>query len=79
MNEKELLKNAGCEDIKYYALINNDGLKFIKNNIKYDLRHVVNCYGADCDYYTLCSLTEDIKIYKSFNNFEEALKFIREV
>ena len=53
MNEKELLKNIGCEDIKYYALVNNDGLTFYKNNIKYDLRHVVNCYGADCDYYTL--------------------------
>lgn len=79
MNEKELLKNAGCENIEYYMLVNNDGFKFFKNDIKYDLRHVVNCYGADCDYYALHALTEGINLYITFNSFEKALNYIKGV
>ena len=79
MSKEEMLKNIGCENIQYYMLINNDGVKFFKNNIKYDLRHVINCYGVDCDYYTLNALTEGINLFIVFNNFEKAYNYIKEL
>ena len=77
--DEEMLKSVGCSDIKWYALINNDGYKFTKDGVRYDLRHVVNVYGADCDYYTLDSITPEIKLYKSFNKFDDVIAFLKEM
>lgn len=49
----------GVEKFSYYSLINNYGYTFIYNNIKYDLRHVLNVYGARVDMWDLYPNTNE--------------------
>ena len=77
--DEEMLKSVGCENIKWYALVNNDGYTFIKNGVKFDLRHILNVYEAECNYYTLDSIEPDIKLYKSFDRFNDVIEFLKEM
>ena len=52
---EESLKNVGAENIEAYTLINNHGVKFTKKGVKYDLRHWLNLYGTDVDFWKLSS------------------------
>ena len=67
---KEYLASKGVEDFKGYTLINNYGYTFKYKGVKYDLRHVLNVYGADVDWWdltpkndALAVLVERIKMY----------------
>lgn len=81
-NREQDLKNAGCENVKSYMLINNYGYTFTKDNVKYDLRHWLNCYGADVNFWALDGTVINGKNDKAtghgnFNNFDEALDYIK--
>lgn len=75
INEKELLQNAGAENVQGYCLVNNNGYTFNKNGCKYDLRHWLNCYGCDVDYYTLFEKTTT----RMFDTFEQAIEYIAQI
>lgn len=72
MTKKEKLKQACCEFIEMYNLINNYGYHFEKNGKRYDLRHWLNCYGEEVDYYTLACVGTN----KIFQTFDEAVEYI---
>lgn len=83
-NKEQELRNAGCENVDSYMLVNNYGYTFIKDGIKYDLRHWLNCYGADVNYWSLDGHQIDSKDYvrldkSTFKTFEEALEFIKTI
>lgn len=84
-NKQDLLRNAGCENVDSYMLVNNYGYTFTKGDVKFDLRHWLNCYGADVDYWSLDGHKIGTKDYvkldnnKSFNTFNEALEFIKTI
>mgnify|MGYP003305663904 CR=1 FL=1 len=72
-DQEKALIEAGCENVKGYVLVNNYGFTFTKNGTKYDLRHWLNVYGADVDYW-------DISHVKgTFKSFEEALEAIKKL
>lgn len=72
MNSKEkALEVVGCNNIESYNLVENCGYVFNKKNIKYDLRHWLNCYGEAVDFWELS------KANKDFDTFEEAVKYIK--
>jgi len=74
LEQKETrLQNTGAENVKHYTLINNSGYTFDKNGVHYDLRHWLNCYGADVDHYTLYSAETG---FKTFDTFEQAIDYI---
>ena len=79
---EEDLENIGCENVEVYLLVNNYGYTFTKGNNKYDLRHWLNCYGCDVNYWSLDAHdknTKDfVKLEKStFDTIEQALEFIK--
>ena len=84
-NKEELLKSIGCEDVKSYMLVNNYGYTFVKSGFKFDLRHWLNCYGADVDYWLLDGYNQvtkqyaslDGSSYKHFDKFEDAFEFLK--
>ena len=65
---------------KDFPLINNYGWEWKYNNKTYNVRHVLNCYGGDVDYwtYTDCSKIGTPECSKQFNNFEETLEFLKQ-
>ena len=78
------LRNAGCENVNSYMLVNNYGYTFTKGDVKFDLRHWLNVYGADVDYWSLDGHQIDTKDYvrldkSTFNTFDEALEFIKAI
>lgn len=79
----ELLKSIGCENVDSYMLVNNYGYTFTKGDLKFDLRHWLNCYGADVNYWSLDAhnilYTKDyVKLEKgTFNTFDDAVEFIK--
>ena len=82
--EEKKLQELGFEEVKWYGLINNDGYTFKKNDIKYDLRHWVNCFGAEVNFWSLSGWVdgsrENVKLDKSsFDTFDEALNFIKTI
>lgn len=58
-NVKELLIKMGCENIEHYTLVNNTGYTFTRTDIKYDVRHWRNCYGAELDIWNCMPLNEE--------------------
>ena len=83
-NKEQELRNAGCENVESYMLVNNYGYTFTKGDVKFDLRHWLNCYGEDVNYWSLdghkIGTKEYIKLEKAtFRNFEEALEFIKTI
>lgn len=83
-NKEQELKNAGCENVESYMLVNNYGYTFAKGDVKFDLRHWLNCYGEDVNYWSLdghkIGTKEYVKLDKgTFRNFEEALEFIKTI
>ena len=75
-----------CETIKRiiptaesYTLVNNYGWTWDKDNIHYDLRHVLNVYGAECDLYDLSSRKGDKYLgCKTFSNINEVVNYLEE-
>ena len=56
-DERELLESVpGIENVEYYGLINNYGYHFKLKGFEYDLRHWLNCYGADVDDWSLSKI-----------------------
>lgn len=47
------LEAMGLSEISSYMLVNNYGYTFKYKGVLYDLRHWLNCYGADVDYWSL--------------------------
>lgn len=73
------LKEKGFKNVNSYVLINNEGCTFECGSVKYDLRHWLNCYGCDVDYYTLDG--KDIENEKyiscgSFNKLKDVIEYI---
>lgn len=71
--EQKQLEQAGAENITSYFLVNNSGYKFEKNGKRYDLRHWLNAYGCDVDYYTIS--TDDGT--KTADTYEQAIQIIK--
>lgn len=83
-NKEQDLRNAGFENVNSYMLVNNYGYTFTKGDVKFDLRHWLNVYGEDVNYWSLDGhqiATKDyVKLDKStFNTFDEALEFIKTI
>ena len=80
-NKEQDLRNAGCENV---VLVNNYGYTFTKGDVKFDLRHWLNCYGADVNYWSLDGHKIDTKDYvrldkSTFDTFDEAFEFIKTI
>lgn len=73
MNRELALEVVGCVNVNGYDLIENYGYTFIKDNVKYDLRHWLNCYGEAVDFWELS------KVNKDFDTFEEVIKYVRKM
>lgn len=83
-NKEFALIKAGCENVKSYMLVNNYGYTFTKGDVKFDLRHWLNCYGEDVNYWSLDGHKIDTKDYvrldkSTFDKFDEALEFIKTI
>ena len=83
-NKEQELRNAGCENVDSYMLVNNYGYTFTKGDVKFDLRHWLNVYGEDVDYWSLDGHKIDTKDYvkldkSTFDTFDEALEFIKTI
>lgn len=63
------LKLAGCENIKRSVLVSNESYLFTKNNINYEMRHWLNCYGCEVDFWSVND--------KDFDTYEEAIEYIK--
>lgn len=63
--------------VEDYCLINNYG--FVKG--KYDIRHVLNVYGAECNIWDLTNreLIGQKGCSESFSNFEDLLKRLEKI
>lgn len=82
--KEEVLEQAGCENVEIYMLVNNYGYTFKKGDVKFDLRHWLNCYGCDVNYWSLDGHNIDTKDYvklekSTFDKFDEALEFIKTI
>lgn len=54
---KKFLEEIGASNIKFYMLVNNDGYTFEYKGVKFDLRHWVNVYGVETNFYSLMNNT----------------------
>lgn len=70
--EQEMLEKFGCKDIQYDTLINNYYIKFIYNDKKYTIEHILNVYGAETNMWELC-----VRPSKIFGTLEELLNYIK--
>lgn len=52
LNEEKRVLSV-IPDAESYSLINNYGWTWDRNDKHYDLRHWLNCYGADVDYWSV--------------------------
>ena len=80
-NENTLIE-IGLENVDYYSLINNYGFHFQHNNVKYDLRHWLNVYGASVDYWGLYGRdlkTNEYTSQQSFDTFDEAVEYLKKL
>ena len=82
--KEEVLEQAGCENVEIYMLVNNYGYTFTKGDVKFDLRHWLNCYGAEVNYWSLDGHNKNTKDYvrldkSTFDTFDEALEFIKTI
>lgn len=76
MLEKKLIE-LGCEGISYYSLINNYGYDFTKNGVHYNIRHWLNCYGVEVDFWTLENYeNQNMSSFDTVENLIEAIKNI---
>lgn len=83
-NREQELRNAGCENVESYMLVNNYGYTFTKGGLKFDLRHWLNCYGEDVNYFSLDARNPDTKEYVkldkgTFSTIDEAIEFIKTI
>lgn len=60
--EQKAIEKVGCQNVKCYCLADNYGYTFEKCNTEYDLRHWLNCYGVDVDYWTISSKDAYIQV-----------------
>ena len=62
-----------------FPLINNYGWEWRFNDKTYNVRHVLNCYGAEVDYwmYLDCSKIGTPGCSKYFDSFDEAFEFLK--
>ena len=74
MEEKEILKEFGCEEIQYTNLINNYYINFKYNQKGYTAEHILNVYGAEVDMWMLTSLHSEPEYFKTL---EELLNHIK--
>lgn len=51
--EEKIITEAGGIVIEKYNLVNNHGIVFELDGDRYDARHWLNCYGADCNFWTV--------------------------
>ena len=72
-NQEELLKEAGAQEVEHYTLINNDGYTFNKGGKKYDMRHWINMYGGDVDFWSIGGNGTE----RSCGTFQEAVEIIK--
>lgn len=74
-NQIAALEAAGAQEVKPYTLINNEGYTFTKDGIKYDLRHWLNIYGAEVDFWSVGGNRTE----KEAGTFEDAIEIIKEL
>ena len=79
---KKWLENAmGFKNFKWYSLINNYGYSFDYLDDHFDLRHWLNCYGENVDYWTIYTrelgnlTSEGIKKFYG-EELQQLIKFI---
>ena len=76
-------ENESIMDLIPYAedfpLINNYGWEWKFNDKVYNIRHELNCYGAEVDYWMYYddSKSGTPDCIKTFNNFDEAFEFLK--
>lgn len=62
--EKEIIERNNAKIIDTYNLVNNYGYKILFNNNEYDLRHYLNIYGQEVNYWEVsgkCKASEEDK------------------
>lgn len=73
---KEIIPNA-----EYFPLINNYGWEWEINGNRYNVRHELNCYGVECDFWEYLDLQKigTKECYRNFSTFEEMINFLKSV
>lgn len=70
--EKEIIESYEVEIIGAYSLVSNYGYKIKFKNKEYDLRHWLNCYGAEVNYWEISPISrasdDEQKILKDLEN-----------
>lgn len=72
MDERKVLEDFGCKEIKYDSLVNNYYIKFTYNKKEYTIEHILNVYGAEVDMWELCGSARE-----TFSTLEELLNHIK--
>jgi hypothetical protein len=67
--EIKKLIDFGASKIEYHQLVNNYHIKFIYNNKRYVIAHILNVYGESVDYWEL-----DDKVFENLDDLLENLK-----
>lgn len=69
--EQASLEEAGCKEVQRHNNVYNYYYVFLKGKKKHFLEHVLNVYGESCNIWEI----DD----KTFDNFDEALKYIKSI
>lgn len=74
-NNEEKLVNKAFNNMVYYSLVNNYGWC----NERYEIRHILNVYGAECNIWELKDETKRDKkgYYTTFSTLEDLIIYVK--
>lgn len=81
IKESNIIKSI-IPQAESYTLINNYGWAWESQGLRYDLRHVLNVYGCETNYWDLDIYNKVEKKYaggKHSMSFDEAIEYLKEL
>jgi hypothetical protein len=79
MKETELVNGLNLDNLNWYTLISNYGFTFTINDNKFDVRHWLNDYGFEVDYWSITDLSKwgTKGCSQTFKTLEETIEYIK--